>query len=279
MPYEEIYMNNGVPVLTKSYCVFMDVLGFSNLITKSANTESEHDVFYKFYETSTKILNEIKELSEPYFLLKVKIFSDNILLAAPWYTEEGENEFGHIVGAIQTYQLKMALNGYFIRGGLSVGKLFIDESMIYGKALLDAYHLESVIASDPKVIISNEAFHVFRAHTKYYANPENSPQNSDIIIDADKRGFINYLQALILEDHDGPVMDIKNLILHKENILEALNKNIDNIKVWYKYHWLCDYHNYFCDSVNGIRGFTPDCKIQDHEYKRVLGPFVEPKHQ
>ncbi|WP_421353344.1 hypothetical protein [Aeromonas veronii] len=279
MPYEEIYMNNGVPVLKKSYCVFMDVLGFSNIITTSANTDSEHDVFYKFYETSTKILDEIKKLSEPYFLLKVKIFSDNILLAAPWYTNEGENEFGLIVEAIQRYQLAMALNGYFIRGGLSVGKLFIDDSMIYGKALLDAYNLESKIASDPKVVISDEAFEIFKTHTRYYANPEYSPQNSDIVVDADKRGFINYLQALILEDNDGEVIDPGMLILHKEKILEALNNNITNVKVWYKYHWLCDYHNYFCDNVSGIRGFIPECRIQDSEYKRNLGPFVEPTHQ
>ncbi|EKB22399.1 hypothetical protein HMPREF1170_02661 [Aeromonas veronii AMC35] len=271
------YMDNGTPVLKKSYCVFMDVLGFSNLISTSSGQHNENEVFLQFYETSTKILRVINKLSNDGFSMKVKIFSDNILLAAPWYTDEGENEFGLIVEAIQEYQLRMALHGFFIRGGLSIGKLFIDDSMIYGKALLDAYDLESKIASDPKVVISDEAFNIFKKHTRYYAHPEHAPQNSDIVVDADKRGFINYLQALILEDHDGQVIDTANLILHKEKILEALNCNSENIKVWYKYHWLCDYHNYFCDCVNDIKGITPACKIQESEYKRTLGPFVEPE--
>lgn len=271
------YMDNGIPVLKKSYCVFMDVLGFSNLISTSSDQRNENEVFLQFYETSTNILREINELSHCGFLMKVKIFSDNILLAAPWYTSDGESEFGLIVEAIQKYQLTMALHGYFIRGGLSVGKLFIDDSMIYGKALLDAYNLESKVASDPKVVISDEAFNIFRRHTGYYATPEYSPQNSDIVVDADKRGFINYLQALILEDHDGEYIHTASLLLHKEKILEALNSNSENIKIWYKYHWLCDYHNYFCDSVSDFRGFIPECKIQESKYKRIFSPFVEPE--
>lgn len=269
------YFDDGQPVLKKSYCVFMDVLGFSEMISSSSNQQNEHELFRQYYEVTSRMIARLSEHTERGSVLSMKVFSDNIVLAVPWFSTDGESEFGFILTALREYQLSMALNGYFIRGGISVGNLFVDDNMIYGKALLDAYTLESKIANDPKIILSNEVLEIVRSHTQFYANPEYAPQNSDVVIDTDNKGFINYLDGLI-EEHvdDGYQVNTELLLLHKQRVIEATESHRMNTKVWYKYHWLCDYHNYFCQQVSGISRYSSECLIPESVYKRELSSLV-----
>lgn len=43
--------------------------------------------------------------------------------------------------------------GWLLRGGISIGQLFIDDVMVWGDALLKAYYLEDKIANYPRIII------------------------------------------------------------------------------------------------------------------------------
>ncbi|MGF1716658.1 hypothetical protein L4D08_17475 [Photobacterium chitinilyticum] len=268
------YIEGGQPVLKKSYCVFMDVLGFSEMISRSSGTENEQEVFQRYHEITSQLITRLNEHVGDDSVLQMKVFSDNIVLALPWFSRDGESEFGSVLLALREYQLSMALNGYFVRGGMSVGQLFVDNNMIYGKALLDAYALESKVANDPKIIISDEVLEIVRSHTRFYAHPQNSPQNSDVVIDADGRGFISYLDELIEEGDYDYQLNTARLLQHKDKVMEAVNLYRTNTKVWYKYHWLCDYHNYFCSRVSHINGYTDDCLIPESVYKRELNSLV-----
>jgi hypothetical protein len=268
------YFEEGQPTLRKSYCVFMDVLGFSEMISSSSGAHNEISLFQRYYDVTTDIIDKLNEHAEDDSILQLKMFSDNIVLALPWFSHDGESEFGFILSALSEYQLSMALNGFFVRGGLSVGNLFVNENMIYGNALLEAYELESKQANDPKIILSDDVLRVLRSHTQFYSNPEHSPQNSDVIIDTDGKGFINYLDQLIYEDGEGFCIDRERLVLHKIKIIEAVELHRENPKIWYKYHWLCDYHNYFCLLVSEMTGYTSDCLIPTEIYKRELRRLV-----
>ncbi|EJC7104920.1 hypothetical protein MZJ31_004501 [Vibrio parahaemolyticus] len=268
------YFDGEQPVLKKSYCVFMDVLGFSEMISSSSGQDNEQELFQSYHEVTSRLVARLNEHAGPDSFLNVKVFSDNILLAVPWFSVDGESEFGFILLALREYQLSMALNGYFIRGGISVGNLFVDENMIYGKALLEAYALESKVANDPKIILSSEVLEVVRSHTQFYENPEESPQNRDVVIDNDGKGFISYLDELIEESSVGLVLNTEKLRLHKQKVMEAVEFHRENTKVWYKYHWLCDYHNYFCRKASSMAGYSDDCLIPDEIYKRELTSLV-----
>ncbi|AYO04199.1 hypothetical protein ACPSLY_06970 [Vibrio parahaemolyticus] len=268
------YIDDGQPSLKKSYCVFMDVLGFSDMISTSSGTEQEHDVFQRYYDVTSELITRLNQHVGDDSVLQMKIFSDNIVLALPWFSRDGESEFGFILMALREYQLSMALNGYFVRGGMSVEKLFVDNNMIYGKALLDAYALESKVANDPKIVISDEVLNIVRSHTQFYAHPQNSPQNSDVFIDADGKGFISYLDELIYQGEYEYQLDTERLLQHKERVIEAVDLHKNNTKVWYKYHWLCDYHNYFCSRVSDVSGYTNECMIPESVYKREMSSLV-----
>ena len=46
--------------------------------------------------------------------------------------------------------------GWMLRGGVAIGQLYIDEVMVWGKALLTAYELEDKVANYPRVIIDED---------------------------------------------------------------------------------------------------------------------------
>ncbi|ELA7830258.1 hypothetical protein Q6U52_000409 [Vibrio alginolyticus] len=270
------YIENGSPKLKKSYCAFIDVLGFSELIKNSSGSdESEEQFFQSYYSVAKEQLEKLSQVTGSLLeLVHIKVFTDNIVIAIPWFSDDGESELGLITEAIKQYQLSMALNGYFVRGGIAIGKLFIDDLTIFGPALLEAYHLESKVANDPKIIVSSEFLDVINQHTGFYANPESSPQNGEVMIDADGSGFINYLDELIIQDFDGCFVDWDSLSKHRDKIIEAIEMHKKNARVWYKYYWLCTYHNYFCSQVSNYTGYLDEYLVEDKYLKRNLARVV-----
>ncbi|KGQ19772.1 hypothetical protein LF41_2274 [Lysobacter dokdonensis DS-58] len=170
-----------------------------------------------------------------------------------------ESEFAFILWSLRRYQFQMAKKGFFIRGGLSVGALFVDENSVYGPALIEAYHLENKVAVNPIVVLSDDAMGLSLHHTGYYAG-ESSPQEEDILVGADGRFFLNYLVECV-DDSDFPTVNWADLLLHKTQVESALNEYKGDLHVFAKYAWLAAYHNYFCESKKHLVGYSDQVKI------------------
>jgi hypothetical protein len=117
----------------------------------------------------------------------------------------------------------MALNGFFIRGGLAIGQLFIDKNSVYGVALLEAHHLESKVAINPIVVLCDKTMKLIDKHLNFYAG-ETAPQFRDVLKGPDGRYFLNYLTESIVQDNDSEYLDTTALYKHKEQIEMALKK-------------------------------------------------------
>lgn len=215
----------------------------------------------EFHSVFQGRLKEFKEQTEdaPLFF---KTFSDNVLLACPDFSSDMEFEFASIMWLLREYQLQMALKGFFIRGGLSVGPLFISENNVYGKALIEAYELESQIAINPIVVLSSNLMRLIDQHLQFYAR-EAAPQTRDIMAGADGRYFINYLAECILEMDSGNELDADSLHQHKARVEEGLALYEKTPKVFSKFSWLASYHNYFCNTVKKLPGYDKSLKIPD----------------
>jgi len=201
-------------------------------------------------------------------MYQLKVFTDNIVLGYPFYSEDGESEFGHTIWAIKQYQLGMALEGFFIRGGLSMGWLFMDNNTVYGDSLLEAYMIEHKIARDPRIVLSKRVLDLVKHHTSYYFSPQDSPQNRDVLIDTDGQAFVHYLNELILVGTEKVYIQWKLLLRHKNHIEAAIDQYSSDPMIWPKYYWLANYHNYFCKEVSIFEGFNESYVIQDHRFKR-----------
>jgi hypothetical protein len=253
------YFENGSPVHRTSYCAFLDVLGFSDRIGESFKEKKGNQLLQAFHEILSKQIKSLKENTDE-SLLYFKSFTDNVILAHPRFSDDLESEFGFILWALSEYQFEMARHGFFIRGGLSVGDLFVDENSVYGPALIEAYGLESKTAINPIVVLSNDVMGLVLHHCSYYQG-EAAPQNRDVLVNSDGRFFINYLAECILDTGDSYDVSWSALKQHKRQVESALNKYRHLPAIFSKFSWLAAYHNYFCEGVSAYPGFTESVRI------------------
>ncbi len=200
------YFSSGKPEHRLSYCAFLDVLGFSERIRNASHTsDSANELLQSFHHILTKSIAILKGTTDD-SMLHYKSFTDNVVLAHPRFSNDMESEFAFILWAINEYQFQMALNGFFIRGGLAIGQLFIDKNSVYGVALLEAHHLESKVAINPIVVLCDKTMKLIDKHLNFYAG-ETAPQFRDVLKGPDGRYFLNYLTESIVQDNDSEYLD------------------------------------------------------------------------
>jgi hypothetical protein len=263
------YKVKGKPLL--SFCLFIDILGFSREIIDAEATDTKEKHFKNIYHSftdATKSLRgkdkySLKGDDDGKQLWEIKLFSDNVLLGSPvLLTNNGgfdhEDIFGYVITEVIQFQIKMAIDGWFLRGGWSLGFLYMDEMMAYGKALIDAYVIESKQAINPCIQLSSSMNHLVEEHLSYYAEVKFSPHHSELLVNSHGNYFINYLIAIKQEDDEGnSYVDKKKLEIHKQNILKnykasQLTSDVkEKDKIMKKYEWLIDYHNFFIKTFLG----------------------------
>jgi hypothetical protein len=168
----------------------------------------------------------------------------------------------------------MVTAGFFVRGAISIGSIFIDEIAVFGEALNEAYDGEARLARDPRIILTKSAAAAVKEHLEYYRHSEHAPQNRDLLCDADGQFFLNYLDdtILIAPDDAGPQYD--TLAVHKQRVEERLTEYQSEPIIWSKYAWVARYHNYFCD-VNRTY-FDESHKIDIGKFDLPLTRIVNP---
>lgn len=242
------YLHKSSKNLVKSFCVFVDVLGYSSEILEFSKEGKQLEHFEKFYTTFLKATETIRDLQQP--TIQTKIFSDNILIGAPINgLFDDETQLGTLAMFLKYLQLDLTLEGYFLRGGWTIGDLFIDENIAYGDGLISSYNLEQT-TNFPRIEVSAEIEPLIRKHFEYYDDPSHTLQNTYLIKNND-RICINYLKGLTEYGDFGLEVDTKNLGKHKE-LVESRLKDFNSIpRIRNKYEWSAEYHNYFVDEFLG----------------------------
>jgi len=140
---------------TDNYIVaYIDLLGVTNKI-KSEEQQLEMNKLYNLY---TFLIKEAKNIQiEKIQDIQFKIFSDNIIIAKRLSNDISQRKQDirsllMCAGHFQELSVSDSA-GWLLRGGISIGQLFIDNVMVWGDALLKSYYLESVVANYPRIII------------------------------------------------------------------------------------------------------------------------------
>ncbi|MEC2869983.1 hypothetical protein ACIQHV_27885 [Bacillus bombysepticus] len=242
-----IEYDSNNPRLIPSVVSFIDVLGFSQLGMKAINSD-EGDVFLNQIHTS---LNKARHaITNQLLLAKVKVFTDNVVIGWPIYGD-GEGELGTTFLNLAEYQFSLVFDGFFIRGGVSVGPHFMDEETVFGPELITAYTLESQVAVYPRIILSKTSKDKVCEYINYSPGPDND-FNSVLLEDMDGEWFVNYLNVLFTWYEDDASSNdytpfFPHLEAHRNRIERALHDYANNYKLLKKYAWIANYHNYFCD--------------------------------
>jgi len=133
---------------------YIDLLGMTSRI-RGADKLLVMNKLYNLYTFSMKLTKDIQ--IEENQDIQFKIFSDNIIIAKRLSVEtvQRKRDIRSLLGCAGHFQELTVSDsvGWLLRGGISIGQLFIDNVMVWGDALLKAYYLEDKVANYPRIII------------------------------------------------------------------------------------------------------------------------------
>ena len=233
---------------------FIDVLGFSNLVFND-----KIEPITQYYEM---ILTDFKEAAIKNDL-KFLMISDSIVIHAP---QKKDNLFG-VFKVLSSLQHRLLLKGILIRGGISFGKLYVNEAdnIIVGVGLINAYNLESK-AIYPRIIVDRNIIPLYWK------------DSNDFI-----KGTRHYVKnsAPLPYIHDFPFIDLGMAVALDfqptkfASVINTLKINYYNNEHIIKYEWL---KATILDVVKSSLDFLTKKKIKSkNEPKRIrlLTDFIK----
>ena len=242
---------------------FVDIIGFKNIIDRHGERaismivdgienslnryrghwQSDDD------EPDMDIMGyPILNINDPtYYLL-----SDSIVFTM----EDSENNLIRFFSAISHLQKTFIESGLFLRGGITKGKIFEKAtllngngkelrekgSIVFGPGIIEAFKLESEVASWPRIVLAKKLVQVLKEKVdlaKSLSQPAHRFLNQFVLGDNNGEYFLDYLSITGFPS----VKTDGFLATHKRRILKELG-DADKHKVKGKYLSLLQYHNF-----------------------------------
>jgi hypothetical protein len=242
--------------LSRHLVVYLDILGLREAMASARPSMQDSRRLLRSYVRGLRLALEVitpdKDERDDPLGWKFKIFTDNVVLGIPVWTDDAEHEFGLAASQIARFQLLLALSGWFVRGGVAIGPLYFDDQVLFGPALAEAYELEQKVARDPRVVLSARVARLVTSHLDFYAEPFFAPQNGYVLIDTDDTMFLNYLYEPIGSGEEDMTIDF--LKRHRRIVERRLKENIARPQIWAKYRWVATYHNFFWVPIQKVSG-------------------------
>jgi hypothetical protein len=131
---------------------FLDLLGFSKMVLERRDEDVEFVVNLIPDMLRTHRSNVLRDD------LQITTISDSIVVSVKAEPDEYLKDLFNICVIVGRLQHELAVNGYYMRGGISVGKLVHDSrrNLVVGPAYIDAYLLEKKQCVVPRVVIGEE---------------------------------------------------------------------------------------------------------------------------
>jgi len=251
--------------------VFLDILGFSEMIKKIDNEEKSIEFISKFdvlkvYNRLTNEKMKSHSLFEPYNLaelysIKVLFVSDSIIISYMPNRDfilkkiediESLNAEIFVLMTIVIAQLQiLTINVFnrFLRGGICDEFSYIEGMHAVGKGITDAYKLESQIAKYPRVIFKKEILKKY--NIQRYINSIDETTFFSIQFyttnEEEEYAYINYLNTFdlykkneenILLPDNSVIKECTDFIILQSKIIDKELKKSQDKKIYEKYKWL-----------------------------------------
>ncbi|KJC48378.1 hypothetical protein UB31_16660 [Bradyrhizobium sp. LTSP849] len=132
---------------SERYVAFLDILGFSNIVSTSVASKESTATLIAAVETIGELQKQYDSLKSDDF--RAQTFSDCIVMS------EKASPLGlvHLLAATTHAALSLLEIGIFIRGGFAKGLLYHSDQVVLGPAMIRAYQLESSIARYPRILV------------------------------------------------------------------------------------------------------------------------------
>lgn len=230
----------------KRFIVFLDILGFKNMINDSVKNDKCFTQIYDALKYTSNVKNSLYDKRESLFddFKEVSVFSDSIVISyrTPDFSIEDESIFRfifhHIISDIANVCKNLLSKNIFVRGGISYGLMIHDNNICFGPAMIKAYKLENDIAIFPRIVFDED---LIKKGSLF-----NDELNRDLFFDKDDNVYyLDYISRFPM----GHQPEWQKFILTaKKHIIIQLSKN-HSLQVRQKYVWFA---NYFNKSVSQI---------------------------
>jgi len=254
------------------YCAFVDILGFSGLIQQlksdAISFERLHDLLKVVHARPTEYQADPFASSD----LRAQSISDAVCLS----TACSEVGLSHLIYSLDQLTGRLLEVGYFVRGAIVKGRLFHDEEVVFGEALVSAYKLETEVARYPRIMIERD---VAMDIQKYYSS--HSHQTTWSLLEfqfffclmqgSDGPYFLNTLRDFEFKFDDAKdenQLERSNHIDKCNRIAEKIqtrfSKSVDTPRHFEKVQWFARYwNNYIAKRNDKLRkisgpGLGPD---------------------
>jgi hypothetical protein len=152
----------------------------------------------------------------------------------------------HLFYVLEGLTIDLLFEGYFTRGAIVKGHLYHDDKMVFGDALVNAFHLESKVARYPRIMVSSAVAQDVR-QVKGRRYEERIRQGVD---------GPNYLHVLhrVADDiqkelQDNPAVDAEQsdelgyYVGIRDKIQKRFSEAVDDPKHFEKVQWFARYWN------------------------------------
>jgi hypothetical protein len=260
------YVCKDGPKLQQSVVAFVDILGYKKLIKNAQVSRNSESLLRRLHcalmesreHVDPKYANVFHKSRKPDFSA-IRGFSDNIVIGYPTQFF-GKEELIEVFRELSRFQLKLVIDGFFVRGGISIGDLYMDDIVVHGPALIEAVEAEKNLAWYPRIMLAESARKAVDEQLHYYPlKDEETPFIRYLRKDADGQYYVDYLNAVFATEY----FSKNDLKKHRTKIEDNLKEHQSDVETLCRYLWVAQYHNEFCD----FSGSCTDLKINSDNFR------------
>ena len=224
-------------------CLFLDILGFSEHVRQTQPKDKDEN-FSKVNEIANLLHSlpaKLNSFGNSNDYRQMTQFSDSIVVS---FQLTDKNAFIELLDDIVQITMNLIIKGYLVRGGITYGKLYHKNNIVFGPAMITAYELESKIAMYPRVIFDKELVdELIKSGDIVIASLINNNIESSYFWreDIDGKYYLNFLKGseMLMDSSDYYGFLLPTL---RKYIFNAL-KNRTSQSVRIKYGWLKTKYN------------------------------------
>jgi len=235
------------------YCAFIDILGFQRLIAGLKGTDEQ---FLALREALKKVHAPVGQPTVSWTIdFRAQSISDAVTIST-LATDGGLVRLFQVIEALAVDLLK---EGYFIRGALTKGKLYHNDTTVFGEALIRAYELENTVARYPRVMITRDVMADIGVFPKGLLMTELREQFREQVRPyieqaADGPHFVHVLRTISANVQGGQFDGYQRL---QDMIQKRLDEATDHPRHFEKVQWFALYWRKFVPySVTGFKTIT-----------------------
>ncbi len=246
----------------------IDIIGFREML----NIESPPDILkcYEIIEESVGFTEDEMSMFEHSSFF----YSDTFIRSIPIIRSDGQhNRTGILWNELYDLahvQATLIWEGQApLRGGITVGDVYHDDTHFFGPGFLRAYDLENDIAIYPRIVLDPQVIKMYKQTRNLRSDLHDYETDLEYVMqklrmDSDGVWFVDYGRHFQTE-LDDPYEYLEFLLAHKDFILSRSEHLNDFNRKAAKYLWMANYHNEIIRELEESGDFTA-LEMDEAEY-------------